>query len=459
MTNIIQQICENFIKNILSKFEDQQFSISEAECAFLQEAKGFTAEAMQIYVEQIDAALLQNKKDRKEAGFVVERRDDIRKLETQIGEIAFRRTYYYNEKAKEYSYLADQVVGLECHARISDGLSLSLVQAAQDMSYQKACNHLTQGRISRQTVMHKLRKSQPVPEKPAPKKRAAVLHIDADEAHITLCGGKKSIVPLISVYEGIEKQGKRNICKNVCHLSEYGKKNEELWEHFISKTEEKYELGDTKFYLHADGANWIQEGLEWLPNATFVLDKYHKNKAIKAMTAGLDNTTRKMYEKEMREALFEEDIRLCSELTASLISQLPERAEIINTNSKYLVANVKGISICKKDVEANNGGCTEPHVSHVLASRLSSRPMAWSKQTLKQMAPLLASRNEIEFIMPAKVELLPLQRKAARAASKAFRCKGSAILTHPDSIGNIPTIQNGKIISIYSVLKSISKPL
>ncbi|MGN0450769.1 MAG: recombinase family protein [Acutalibacteraceae bacterium] len=65
----------------------------------------------------------------------------------------------------------------------------------------------------------------------------------------------------------------------------------------------------------------------------FVLDKYHKNKAIKAMTAGIENKYR--------------------------------------------------ISICKKDERANNGGCTEPHISHVLAARLSSRPLAWSETTLE----------------------------------------------------------------------------
>ena len=42
---------------------------------------------------------------------------------------------------------------------------------------------------------------------------------------------------------------------------------------------------------------WIQKGLEWLPNAKFVLDKHHKNKAIKAMTAGIENKYRNNYDK------------------------------------------------------------------------------------------------------------------------------------------------------------------
>ena len=35
---------------------------------------------------------------------------------------------------------------------------------------------------------------------------------------------KAKTVPLISVYEGIEKQGKRGKCREIFHISEYGKK-------------------------------------------------------------------------------------------------------------------------------------------------------------------------------------------------------------------------------------------
>ena len=131
--------------------------------------------------------------------------------------------------------------------------------------------------------------------------------------------------------------------------------------------------------------------MEWLQNAEFVLDKYHKNKAIKAMTAGIENKYRNNYDKEIREALNEENLELYEQLTGSLIMQNPDRAETISQNAAYLQRFVKGIGICKKDERANNGGCTEPHISHVLAARLSSRPLAWSKTTLKHLAPILAA--------------------------------------------------------------------
>ena len=85
------------------------------------------------------------------------------------------------------------------------------------------------------------------------KRAVSELHIDADEAHVTLIGGKKSIVPLVSVYEGIETIGKRKSCKNVFHISEYGKNNDDFWEQVSDEIEKRYILDEAKIYLHADG--------------------------------------------------------------------------------------------------------------------------------------------------------------------------------------------------------------
>ena len=97
--------------------------------------------------------------------------------------------------------------------------------------------------------------------------------------------------------------------------------------------------------------------MECLQNAEFVLDKYHKNKAIKAMTAGIENKYRNNNDKEIRDALNEENLELYEQLTDSLIMQNPDRAETISQNAAYLQRFVKGIGICKKDERANNGGC------------------------------------------------------------------------------------------------------
>ena len=458
MKNSIQQIAEKFISHMQEYFSSsEEIQMNRLENELFEEAKSCAAEMTAAYIELVDQAMLKDKRSRKQDGYVVVRRNEARRIQTKIGEISFTRTYYRNNESKEYAYLTDQAIGLEAYTHVSDGLGLSLVEAAKDMSYQKACEQVYNGSLSRQTVMHKIRQSSAGTQPNATVKRhVSYLHIDADEAHVTLVGGHKSIVPLISVYEGIQRQGKRGKCREIFHISEYGKKPDEIWEEVLSRIEDRYDLNDTKIYLHGDGGSWIKSGLDWLPNVVFVLDKYHKNKAIKAMTAGLDKKTRKSYDKEIRTALVDEDTRFFDELTQSISSQRPDRNEKIESASRYLKTFIRGISICVHDEEANNGGATEPHVSHMLAGRLSSRPMKWSKATLERFAPILVSDGSITFEKQHNVVRTELHRNAVQAARTIFRCRQTAGLPWPDSIGAIPALNAGRTTNLYKALNGLS---
>lgn len=449
MKTIVTEIAENFINRIVSLMTEGEKSFAEIEETAFHEAKSCAAKLMGTYAESVDAEIAADKAGRREMGCSVQRKGDERRLQTLVGEVSYRRTYY-KKAAGGYEYLTDTVLGIEQHDRVSGGLSLALATAAKDMSYAKSSRYVSGGEISRQTVMGRVRRSRAADSISVEMRRVPELHIDADEAHVTLCNGKKSEVPLISVYEGIECHGKRHYCKNVMHISEYGKTPDELWEQALTEIERRYDLSDTKIYLHGDGANWIQTGFEWIPGAVFVLDKYHKNKAIKMMTAGLLKEDGKLYDREIRWALNHEDLRFFDELTISICCEMPEREEKILSAAGYLKRFVKGISVCKSDLEANNGGCTEPHVSHVLSARLSGRPMAWSRTTLKRLAPMLASG---QVVLCDKDENLPLPnplRKAAASASKAFR-RGAAGLPHPDSIGRLPI--NGQVNGTQKIIK------
>ena len=149
------------------------------------------------------------------------------------------------------------------------------------MSYAKSSQVVTGGQVSRQTVLHKIRKAQAEEEPRVERRHVPVIPIGADEEHVKLQNGNSRIVPLISVYEGIERKGKRGVCKNVFHRSRYGEKPEKLWEETLAEVERRYDLEGTKIYLHGDGAPWIRAGQEWFPNSEFVLDRYHKNKALR----------------------------------------------------------------------------------------------------------------------------------------------------------------------------------
>ena len=126
------------------------------------------------------------------------------------------------------------------------------------------------------------------------------------------------------------------------------------------------------------------------------------------------------------------------------------QTETISQNAAYLQRFVKGIGICKKDERANNGGCTEPHISHVLAARLSSRPLAWSETTLKHLAPILAAGKLTLNRKSTDNEQPVFLRKALLALAAAFLRKTEG-LPSPYAIGTLQT--NGKVTSLQKVLK------
>lgn len=156
---------------------------------------------------------------------------------------------------------------------------------------------MTGGSISRQTVMKKVRDLNGLKvECPSPKRVVKVLHIDADEDHVALQDGSNTMVPLISIYEGVIRTGKRGQCVNINHISSYGKKPEDLW---LEAADWIYNVYDVdaieRIYLYGDGASWIKEGLKWLPKAKLVLDKYHLNKSILQATGSQPERRREIF--------------------------------------------------------------------------------------------------------------------------------------------------------------------
>ena len=426
-------------------------SLDLAETYFTQRISETVRGLLRACYEQKDAELLADKTGRKEAGLVLERRGDARQVVTQLGVVSYHRTYYACREGG-YCYPIDNVVGLKSYQRVSSGVALGLVDAAREMSYAKANNVVTGGLVTKQTVMQKIREAAPAVE-PVVRKKVSVLHVDADEDHVKLQNGDDRIIPLVSVYEGIERIGKRGVCKNVFHCSEFGKKTEDLWEEVLTEMERRYDLSDAKIYLHGDGAPWIKTGLEWLPNSVFVLDRYHANKALKSAVRGIERKSGCQYEYHMRQALNEGDRDYFCCVRDSLLARWPEREETILEASNYLLGNFDAIHIYAADPEARNGGATEPHVSHVLSSRLSSRPMAWSQKTLKKFVPILAA-GQCTLRPPAQEE--SVTKRSARKSASAKTISNSLGLPHPDMVASIPAKQ-GKITPLFRLLRTLCK--
>jgi hypothetical protein len=415
----------------------------------------YAVDILQQLIEATDKSLLEDKAGRRKEGWVVERRGDKRAVMTQIGELQYKRVYYENIRTGTYGYPIDQIIGVVPYQHVGTGLSKDLVSQSRRQSYHRTVERCCSGSISRQTVLNKIRRAEAVIDKPSGTARVPELHIDADEDHVAMQGSRcrsRTTVPLVSVYEGIEGNGTRNRCRNVFHISAYGKKPDALWEEVLTRMEQRYDLANTKIYLHGDGAEWIARGLEWLPNASFVLDKYHKNKYVFQLLAGYDAGRVRQLRRDLDQSLYDMDGEYFENIVQMLLYEMPQRAEEITEAANYLRIHMPAIAVQRTDPSAGNGGATEPHVSHVLSSRLSSRPMGWSKKTLQRFVPILANGPEVTF---EQEEQAPCTSMAAVKAFQTTRRSALAARALAKQPSSLPVIQFGKRTEIYKLLHSM----
>ena len=220
----------------------------------------------------------------------------------------------------------------------------------------------------------------------------------------------------------------------------------------ICKIEERYDLEHTIIYLHGDGATWIKQGLEWLPNSFFVLDRYHKNKALKQLVSGIDRTSGSQYEYLARQALSTGNREQLHMVHNRLLERWPHREKSIEEAFGYLDSNFDAITIFHSDPEAANGGATEPHVSHILSlsARLSSRPMGWSKKTLERFVPILAAGAAVA----SGAHALASYRinSTEKPCTKRKVVPFSLGLPHPDLAVRLPG-RAGKVTPLFHALR------
>lgn len=323
---------------------------------------------------------------------------------------------------------------------------------AAEASYGESSRHITGGEISRQTVMKKIRKAHGLKVPVPPGKRVVkVLHVDADEDHIPLQDGSNTIVPILTVHEGIKKVNRsRNRCINAHHICSYGKSTEDLWWEAADWIYEAYDTDKLeRIFIHGDGANWIKKGLEVLTKSKFVLDKYHLNKAIMNCT-GAQPERRQALRRVLKNADKEKFNRIIRVMARKAKSKNEQKR--IEEFRDYILNNWSGIAIHK--TEACGGSSAEAHVSHVLSARMSSRPMGWSRQGIKHMAELrafCASGGVVGVEHFSSKEVSGLVEKARKRAQKVFHG------INPKALGSLVSMNLGKVTPLFRLLRSIQR--
>lgn len=359
--------------------------------------------------EALNEALLRSEK-RKQLWEVV--KHDEKTVTTSIGDLAFIKTLFRNKKTGEARYLVDDLLGFEKHERMTEDAAAKMLEEAAESSYRKAGEKMSiLSGMSKQTVMNKLHElSFPDYEHHGSKKIVRNLYIDADEDHIPLQylkkkgdieEGKDNNIPgkLVYVYEGIEPEAPRSDRYRLIEPHYFsgvyeGKDNSYLWDEVWEYISSKYDLDKVKnIYLNSDGGTWITGGSKKIHGLIRVLDEYHLSKYLTSMTTHLWDSAddaRDMLRETIRKGTKESFSKLCDRIYADADAEDDGARNRVEKGRNYILNNWTPAKVRLQRRAGVLGSSTEGHVSHVLASRMSSRPMGWSKVGANQMAKLRA---------------------------------------------------------------------
>jgi hypothetical protein len=459
-----EQLVESFVevvKNAVGNIFDGN-GVVEFQRVLKDGLNEIATEIQKEVFEAIDAEFVEKKASRK--GWVIKHRNRKKTVLSPFGQVTYARTGFANKKTGKYAYLTDRFLGYKAHQRLDLALEAELVDAASEMSFRKAGQEAEKRavgtQVSGQTVLNLVRKLRPEELEKVPpvveKKSCRVLYIDADEDHVAGQDGKSFEVKLINVHEGRTRvNGKRFRLKEKQYFVEgHNNRVTSLWEQVWRYIQATYILEDIEhIFISGDGASWIKSGVDYLPNSIFVLDRFHLQQCITRAAGG-----NKELHSDLKKAVWGlERSKILSLLREEHgKAETDSRKRTIENCYKYLANNWNGIKVYR-DYGAYIVGCSaEGQVSHILSSRLSSRPMGWSRIGAHQIAHLRVHKAN-----GSDVSQLYLHRRLQEnEKSTQFQVPDS--IKHKKVVGdwfealdNVPIIR-GKVSSFGPVLRQIS---
>ena len=450
MEESIQYFCGVFIKKFI-ELKGELYKTPDEFSDFIIKLDGelnkLGCQLIKETLEEMDR-LISNSNKRK-MFWKIESHDN-KQLITSLGTVTFSKTLFTKKDEKDedgheiMKHLLDIALGLEAGQRMTEDAVAKVYEEAAQTSYRRGGESVnTEDNVTKETVKNVLHETQFPPNFIAPlaKKEVKYLYIDADEDHyhlqfkehkgdleISEQGWKlnRGITKIIYVYEGIEPdapKSRRHHLVNPHYFCREGTEdNDSLWDEVYSYIESTYDVGKIeRIYLNSDGGSWIKAGMHRISGIQYVLDEFHLSKYISKLTAHMKDS------KEDARIELCETIRDKSRPAFDEIAQrLKDCAESEKTQEKiekaadYIRANW---AAAQRRLRKDGGvvACSaEGHVSHVLSSRMSSRPMGWSRRGAGKMARLrewkynggsmleLAKYQKVQLPVAAGAETDPL---------------------------------------------------
>lgn len=394
MDSIIHQITTELVEKILKKAKNLgQTGISQLSADVLQDCEEAARQILQEVIRDLNLSIREDKAGRKELGLTLKEKDRSRTLLTRIGTLQFQRDLYLDTHAGTHVYPIDHILDVEKYARVDGLVRASLVTQATQVSYAKSASLVTDDAVSRQTVRNSIRRMT-VPEKePAwpDKKVVPALHVYADEDHVHMQkpgkapGKKMQMVPLVTVTEGSQKNGKRTRTLCPMHFVDEDMDGAALWKQVEGYIEKAYAVSEIQtIYVHGDGGAWIKSGLEEFAQKKAVLDGFHLEKYVKKISHVFPKKNlRVRFEKAFEDNDRKRADRILQELYGEAEGDA-KRTEAVKEFGRYIQNNWDGI--VRRKTLTIPGSCTEGQVSHVLSERFSRDPMGWSREVLGKLS-------------------------------------------------------------------------
>ena len=313
---------------------------------------------------------------------IIKHRSKKRSLLTSMGEITLERKLYLDKANKRFFFAVDDLLKLEKNSRIEQNLKVELIKNATLTSYGKA-SELIEHRVSRQTVHNLVKKVKPSGLTSESKNRKAVdnIYIEADEDHIHLQNGASAEVKLVYVHEGVKSVCKgRTKLENVRYFVSAEDDPDEIWNDVAHYLQQTYSMRKAKIHISGDGAYWIRYSQNIIPSAEYHIDKFHIQKSATIIAKG-----NPLIKRQILHAMRTKDSKSLNTVFNAQYLKYAEHTErkALAKNYFYLQNNMNVYSM-------RNRCSAEGHVSHVLSSRMSSRPMGWSLAGAERIARLRA---------------------------------------------------------------------
>jgi len=380
-----------------------------------------------------------NESEVRKLDWVVDRHE-TKQLITSLGSVNYNKTLFKNKEKGKRSYILDLIMGMDSHERMTEDAEAKLLEEAVQTSYRRGGEEISiLDSVTKQTVMKKIHalRFPPEDEMLEEKKCVDVLFIDADEDHISLQyniqkgdlikteNGHKNncmIEKLAYVYEGVECESSGNRRHKLINPHYFcsdsaSEDNQSFWDRIYAYIDSHYDVGQIKkIYVNGDGGSWMEAGKKGIAGVVVTMDEFHLQKSITKITGHLlDSNWDAMM--KIREIIRYKTKKEFKEYIEHIKSYLGKdeirKAEIIDRERDYILKNWMPCKVRLSNRKQLPGCSAEGHVSHVLSSRMSSRPMGWSRTGAGKMGRLRA----YYYNGGNMLELVRYQREELKAAS------------------------------------------